>query len=154
MQKETVESSAPTASTQAQSGEPYFTEEEVNAHVVTEGYFTALDALSKGAFLKMPNVLLYETHDNEPDYQFSTRALAGLTICVLVLKNGFTVTGTSICMDYDKFDALEGRKRARAQAITQLVPYLAFALRTQRQAELQAQHPPTVAQNFTEVIAS
>jgi hypothetical protein len=44
-------------------------------------------------------------------------SLALLTICVLVLRNGFTVTGESACASPENFDADIGRKIARQHAI-------------------------------------
>jgi len=43
-------------------------------------------------------------------------SLALLTICVLVLKNGFTVTGESACASPENFDAELGAKIARKHA--------------------------------------
>jgi hypothetical protein len=43
-----------------------------------------------------------------------------LTICVLVLKNGFTVTGESACASPENFDAEIGRKIARANAVNKI----------------------------------
>lgn len=43
-----------------------------------------------------------------------------LTICVLVLKNGFTVTGESACASPENFDAEIGRKIARENAINKI----------------------------------
>src|SRR5712692_10162098 len=40
-----------------------------------------------------------------------------LTLCVLVLKNGFTVTGESACASPENFDAKIGRKIARQKAV-------------------------------------
>lgn len=50
-----------------------------------------------------------------------------LTICCLVLQNGFTVTGESACVSIDNFDEELGRKIARTNArdkIWQLEGYL------------------------------
>lgn len=50
-----------------------------------------------------------------------------LTICVLVLKNGFMVTGTSACASPENFDVEIGRKIARdnaKQKIWELEGYL------------------------------
>jgi Phage protein (N4 Gp49/phage Sf6 gene 66) family len=44
-------------------------------------------------------------------------ALGCLTLCVLVLKNGFTVTGESACASPENFDAELGRKIARQKAV-------------------------------------
>ncbi|WP_414062950.1 Gp49 family protein [Rahnella inusitata] len=47
-------------------------------------------------------------------------ALNLLTICVLVLKNGFTVTGESACASPENFDAEIGRKIARYNAVQKI----------------------------------
>lgn len=47
-------------------------------------------------------------------------ALNLLTICVLVLKNGFTVTGESACASPENFDAEIGRKIARENAVNKI----------------------------------
>lgn len=47
-------------------------------------------------------------------------ALERLTFCVLVLKNGFTVTGESACVSPENFDAEIGRKIARKNAIDKI----------------------------------
>ena len=52
-----------------------------------------------------------------------------LTICVLVLRNGFTVTGESACASPENFDAELGRKIARQNAAAKVRPLLGFRLR-------------------------
>lgn len=54
-----------------------------------------------------------------------------LTFCVLVLKNGFTVTGESACASPENFDAELGRKIARQNAIAKLWPLMGYALKEQ-----------------------
>lgn len=56
------------------------------------------------------------------------RRLDLLTICVLVLHNGITVTGQSACVSPENFDADIGRKIARKNAVDQLWPLLGFRL--------------------------
>lgn len=46
--------------------------------------------------------------------------LACLTFCVLQLKNGFMVTGESVCVSPENFDAALGRKIARQKAIDKI----------------------------------
>jgi hypothetical protein len=46
--------------------------------------------------------------------------LSCLTICVLVLKNGFTIVGKSACASPENFDAELGRKIAREDARRQI----------------------------------
>ncbi|WP_372362894.1 Gp49 family protein [Xanthomonas sp. NCPPB 1325] len=52
-----------------------------------------------------------------------------LTICVIVLRNGFTVTGESACASRENFDADIGRKIARQNAVAKIWPLLGFRLR-------------------------
>lgn len=58
-----------------------------------------------------------------------TDALDRLTICILVLHNGFTVVGTSSCVHSENFDEALGRKYARERAVEQLWPVLGYQLR-------------------------
>jgi hypothetical protein len=53
-----------------------------------------------------------------------------LTFCVLVLKNGFTVTGESACASPENFDAEIGRRIARANAVNKIWPLLGYELKT------------------------
>ena len=53
-----------------------------------------------------------------------------LTICVLTLKNGFTVTGESACASPENFDAELGRKIARQNAINKVWPLMGYQLRS------------------------
>ena len=54
-----------------------------------------------------------------------------LTFYVLVLRNGFTVTGESACASPENFDAEIGYKIARANAVQKIWPLMGYALRTQ-----------------------
>jgi len=49
-----------------------------------------------------------------------TAPLSCLTLCVLVLRNGFTVTGESACASPENFDEAVGRKIARQKAIDRI----------------------------------
>ena len=42
------------------------------------------------------------------------------TVCCLVMKNGFTVIGQSACINPENFDADQGRKLAREDAVRHL----------------------------------
>ena len=56
-------------------------------------------------------------------------ALGLLTFCVLVLKNGFTVTGESACASPENFDAEIGRKIARQNAVQKIWPLMGYELK-------------------------
>ena len=58
-----------------------------------------------------------ETFQGAPQHE----ALGLLTFCVLVLRNGFPVTGESVCASPENFDADLGRKIARQNAVQKLV---------------------------------
>ena len=53
-----------------------------------------------------------------------------LTFCVLVLKNGFTVTGESACASPENFDAEIGRKIAHQNAVQKIWPLMGYELRS------------------------
>jgi hypothetical protein len=52
-----------------------------------------------------------------------------LTFCVLVLKNGYTVHGSSACASPENFNAELGRKIARENAVEQIWPLMGYELR-------------------------
>lgn len=89
---------------------PRVTPEDIAANVAQEYFFIASNAL-KGT-----------PGETEP-------ALQVLTFCVLVLRNGFTVTGESACASPENFDAELGRKIAKTNAVNKLWPLMGYALK-------------------------
>lgn len=83
---------------------PRVTPDHIESIIASENYFTAGDAVKAGvvAGYKYPGPLDL------------------LTFCVLVLKNGFTVTGESACASPENFDAEIGRSIARDNAIQKI----------------------------------
>ena len=79
------------------------------------------------------------TVNASPPWKESTRPaplpLGLLTFCVLVLKNGFTVTGESACASPENFDAEIGRRVARENAKQKLWPLLGYELRSRLAAQ-------------------
>lgn len=66
-----------------------------------------------------------------PDTFPTTKASLGcLTLCVLVLKNGFTVVGKSACASPENFDEVLGAKIAREDARRQVWALEGYNLRT------------------------
>lgn len=53
---------------------------------------------------------------------------ANVTLCVLVLKNGFVIVGKSACVSRANFDEEIGKHLAREDAIKQLWPFMGFRL--------------------------
>ena len=94
---------------------PRVTPADIEANIASEHYFTArqgADAADGGG-------------------QTYHVALGLLTFCVLVLRNGFSVTGESACASPENFDADVGKKIARANAVNKVWPLLRFRLRDQ-----------------------
>lgn len=52
-----------------------------------------------------------------------------LSICILVMKNGYTIVGTSAPASPENFDRELGRKLAYEHAVRQIWPLMGFALR-------------------------
>lgn len=52
-----------------------------------------------------------------------------LTICLIVMRNGFTVIGKSAPASSENFDKALGAKLAREDAIRQIWPLMGYALR-------------------------
>ena len=96
---------------------PRITPADIEANIVSERYFTA----EEGAFaaVKPPR-----GSDIVPP------ELSLLTFCVLVLRNGFTVTGESACASPENFDAEIGRKVARDNAVNKIWPLMGYELRS------------------------
>lgn len=60
------------------------------------------------------------------------------TVCALTLKNGFTVTGESACLDPANFDADLGRTLAKVKARQKVFEHLAFRARDELSREMRA----------------
>lgn len=52
-----------------------------------------------------------------------------LTFCVLVLRNGFTVTGESACASPENFNAEIGQRIARQNAVAKIWPLMGYELK-------------------------
>lgn len=61
--------------------------------------------------------------------EFQVFANSTLTVCVLTLRNGFTVTGESACASPENFDAALGQRIARDKAKEKIWPLLGYSLR-------------------------
>ena len=90
------------------------TPQDIERAITSEHYFTAGQAVEQ---------------QTAPHEQIPT-SLYLLTFCVLVLRNGFTVTGESACASPENFDAQIGRAIARENAVQKIWPLLGYELRT------------------------
>ena len=103
---------------------PRVTMADIEANIVSEHYFTAADG-RYGAIINETYVGTELPRDDNGDLE----PLELLTFCVLVLRNGFTVTGESACASPENFDAEIGRKIARQNAVQKIWPLMGYALK-------------------------
>jgi len=106
---------------------PRVTPADLEANIMGECYFTAEEGRSAAA-RHGGHELGWYSEDGGPS------PLNLLTFCVLVLRNGFTVTGESACASPENFDAELGRKIARQNAINKVWPLMGYNLKCQLQA--------------------
>lgn len=98
---------------------PRITPADIETNIASEHYFTAMDGVVGRA--DTPDIVA-GTPINSP--------LDLLTFCILVLRNGFTVTGESACASPENFDAELGRKIARQNAVVKVWPLMGYELRS------------------------
>lgn len=101
------------------------TPDSIEAKIKSEHYFTAND----GAFGSACFAADSETAVSNVIWPTVPESLERLTICILVLENGFTILGKSAPASAANFDAELGRKIARADAINQIWPLEGYLLR-------------------------
>ena len=106
---------------------PRVTPADIEANIKAEIFFTALDGASEAAGDARSH---HNRVKDDADVADVHQALRLLTFCVLVLRNGFTVTGESACASPENFDAEIGRKVARQNAIEKIWPLMGYELRT------------------------
>lgn len=123
MQNDEIEKDIQAAGLEA----PRVTPANVEASIVSAHFFTALQGVL-GEIKEGGNGGEYDPKHEVPK---SVEALGLLTFCVLVLRNGFTVTGESACASPENFNAEIGRKIARQKAVDKIWPLLGFRLRDQ-----------------------
>ena len=103
---------------------PRITPADIEANIEYETYFTAGDGYA-GAVSISPEF------SEQGDFVISPpEPLDLLTFCVLVLRNGFTVTGESACASPENFNAEIGRQIARQNAVAKIWPLMGYELRT------------------------
>lgn len=104
---------------------PRITPSDIEAAIADERYFTAWDG-AQLAYWKDSDPDSPKPIEGEPDRD---GPLSLLTFCVLVLKNGFTVTGESACASPENFDAQIGKNVARQNAVQKIWPLLGYQLK-------------------------
>jgi hypothetical protein len=99
---------------------PRVTPADIETSIASEHYFTA----GEGCFGE------WISHGAAGGVQEVPLPLTLLTFCVLVLRNGFTVTGESACASPENFNAEIGRKVARENAVNKIWPLLGYELKS------------------------
>lgn len=97
---------------------PRVTPADVEANIASEWYFTAGDGAHGAQTAEHPGIT--SVYDS---------ALDQLTFCVLILRNGFTVTGESACASPENFNAEIGRRVARENAMAKVWPLMGYGLK-------------------------
>ena len=100
---------------------PRVTPADIEAEIASEFYFTAADGVRGELLSSLPELGVNFGGDNP---------LSLLTFSVLVLRNGFTVTGESACASAENFDAEIGRRIARENAVQKIWPLMGYELRS------------------------
>lgn len=109
---------------------PRVTPQDIEDNIVSEYYFTAEDGVAGAVGAE-----LYPATEDEIGTMKEVEVihvdptLGLLTFCVLILRNGFTVTGESACASPENFDAEIGRKIARQNAVQKIWPLMGYALK-------------------------
>lgn len=88
---------------------------DVSASIAATVYFTGADGFNGHHFkttIGFPN---------------TPREFERLTFCVCELRNGFLVTGQSVCANLEDFDAGIGRELAYEDAVDKVIGYLTYA---------------------------
>lgn len=95
---------------------PRITPADIEPYIEITYYFTGEDALQ------------FAGQNGSPF--FAHRSMRLLTFCVLVLKNGVTVTGESACAGPENFNAEIERQIARDNAVAKIWPLMGYELRS------------------------
>lgn len=93
---------------------PRVTPADIEANIAGEFFFSAADGAHAATGIEVAQ----------------GDSLSLLTFCVLVLRNGFTVTGESACAAPENFDPVIGRKIARQNAVNKIWPLMGYELRS------------------------
>lgn len=91
---------------------------DLKANIASEYYFTAKDGVQQRPDLN-PDAVVVGAEES----------LGLLTFCVLVLKNGFTVTGESAVASPENFDPEIGRTIARQKAEEKIWSLMGYHLK-------------------------
>lgn len=106
---------------------PRVTPNDLTENITSIHYFTAWEG-AQLAYWGDSDPENPKSVEGEPD---KDGPLSLLTFCVIILRNGFTVTGESACASPENFDAEVGRKIALENAKQKIWPLMGYALKQQ-----------------------
>lgn len=119
------------------STHPRVTRGQMEAEITLKAFTTAYEAVPD------------EDHDLYDG--LGLNALETMTICILVLRSGFTVVATAAPASPENFDFEIGKKIAYENAIQQLWPHFGFYLK-QRMADGEPWPPQSMLPRTAEVL--
>lgn len=91
------------------------------------------DAIVEGQIISEYFVSAWDACQHQPNITVEAqRALRATTICVLILRNGFPITGTSVAPSPEAYDPATGRKWAKEDALRKLWFAEEYALQNRR----------------------
>lgn len=120
---------------------PRITLDRINQFIKSEHYFTAKEGV----------IGTYNGGLGEDGHIEDKESLECLTLCVLVLQNGFTVVGKSACASPENFKRDIGNELARKDAWAQIGSLLAFELRTFLTQEKETTFYQRLTKEYTEL---
>lgn len=105
---------------------PRITPLDMERNIASVHYFTAAEGVFGANFAK---TVANNESGSEVTLPDCGAPLGLLTICVLVLRNGFTVHGVSACASPENFNADIGQRIARENAVREMWPLMGYQLR-------------------------
>jgi hypothetical protein len=103
---------------------PRVTPKDIQDNILFEGYHSAWE----GAHYADGGSVSSNMTPDEANLVGTSLSL--VTICTIVLRNGFVSVGTSACASPENFDAEIGRKIARQKAMEDVWKVMGYALRS------------------------
>lgn len=102
---------------------------DIEAAISSEVYISAMDAALASTLTEAVHFGRNFMADDAVVPAVLERDLKPLTLCIVTMRNGFTVIGKAAPADPANFNPELGRKFAREDAVRQLWPLMGYALR-------------------------
>lgn len=99
------------------------------ADITDRQYEQSIEDLIQSKGLTAPRITPQDLDDTINEEAYYVFPDSTVTICLLTLKNGFTVIGESACASPENFDEQIGREVAFKDARNKLWPLLGFLLK-------------------------